>query len=56
MGISFEAWVAIVGVVVAVIGIIAGRALIARKNHVQRQTTIGGTSIQVGRDVNVGKK
>ena len=55
MSLSVEAWIAIVGVVVAIVSIFVGRALIARKNHVQKQTTLGGTSIQVGRDVNVRK-
>lgn len=55
MGLSAEAWIGIVAVVVAVIGIFVGRALIARKSHVQKQTTLGGTSIQAGRDLNVRK-
>jgi hypothetical protein len=55
MGLSVEAWIGIAAVAVALIGIFVGRALIARKNHVQKQTTLGGTSIQVGRDVNVRK-
>lgn len=55
MSLSIEAWIGIVAIVVAVVGILVGRALIARKSHVQKQTALGGTSVQAGRDVNVRK-
>ncbi len=58
MGLSFENWLTIAGIVVAVIGLfVVTRVYIARKNHVQKQTVMGsGRGIQSGRDSHVGKE
>lgn len=53
---SVEAWVGIFAIIVAIVGILVARSYIARKSHVQKQTTIGGTSIQSGRDTNIEPK